>query len=153
METTQQYYQKNREKILARRREIYNTPEGKEKEKIKTEKYKNRRSEINKARTESYRERRKELDKVQRLKKYNLTPSEYNDLLLLQNKKCAICELEGKLFVDHCHGTKKVRGLLCRKCNSLLGFATDNTETLGSAIKYLEKQKGGEESLSPPSSV
>lgn len=45
-----------------------------------------------------------------------------------QNKKCAICEKELELFIDrkggfidHCHKTNKVRGILCAYCNTLLG--------------------------------
>lgn len=150
LENNKNYYWRNREKILAKQREKYNTPEGQEKEKLKTEKYKKRRTEINKARTEKYRERRKELDKVQRLKKYNITPSDYSNMLLAQNSKCAICGVVEKLFVDHCHTTTKVRGLLCLKCNSLLGFANDNPQTFLSAIQYLEKSKSGGGYSPPP---
>ena len=58
-----------------------------------------------------------------------------------QNNKCAICGQEfsdsNKAFVDHCHKTNRIRGLLCTKCNSLLGMANDNIEILQNAIKYL----------------
>jgi len=43
-----------------------------------------------------------------------------------------------RLSVDHDHETGKVRGLLCRRCNGLLGLAYDNPQTLRSAAKYLE---------------
>lgn len=39
--------------------------------------------------------------------------------------------------VDHDHVTGKVRGLLCRQCNSALGFAGDNPERLERLARYL----------------
>jgi len=35
---------------------------------------------------------------------------------------CEICGRKVKLCVDHCHKTKKFRGLLCRVCNRQLGW-------------------------------
>jgi hypothetical protein len=61
-----------------------------------------------------------------------------------QDHKCKICkmkaDLHNELCVDHCHKTGKVRGLLCRQCNTGLGNFRDNTELLKSAIKYLGKR-------------
>ena len=58
-----------------------------------------------------------------------------------QNGKCAICDLEldnGKYTcVDHCHETGKVRKLLCRSCNILIGHSKENIGTLKNAIQYL----------------
>ena len=50
---------------------------------------------------------------------------------------------DGKLkgFVDHDHTGNFVRGILCTKCNTLLGMANDNIEILENAIKYLMKSK------------
>jgi len=52
---------------------------------------------------------------------------------------CEICNNQTSLFVDHCHSKKSFRGLLCRSCNLMLGYAKDNIETLLSGAKYLEK--------------
>jgi hypothetical protein len=74
---------------------------------------------------------------------YGITLKEYEEMHDSQNGVCAIC---GKinsnnklLFVDHCHTTGKVRGLLCDKCNSGLGFFRDNISLLLAAIEYLNK--------------
>jgi hypothetical protein len=41
--------------------------------------------------------------------------------------------------VDHCHKTRIVRGVICARCNLLLGKARDQIETLARAIEYLRK--------------
>ena len=74
---------------------------------------------------------------------YNITDDEYDQLLKKQNGACAICrkacERYKYLSVDHCHKTKRVRGLLCNKCNIGLGQFQDNVDTLKEAIKYLNE--------------
>ena len=73
--------------------------------------------------------------------RFNLTKDDYTNLV---KKGCMICgtkEEETKLFIDHCHKSGKVRGALCRGCNSLLGFAKDDPEVLRNAIKYLKLDK------------
>ena len=86
----------------------------------------------------------------QNLRKYGLTFEDQEGMLREQNYKCAICGQEIFLFgssqkliahVDHDHKTGKVRGLLCKECNSGLGKFRDNTEYLFSAISYLKKNK------------
>ncbi len=74
-------------------------------------------------------------------KKYNLSLLDYENMRLIQENKCKICTKEKKLFVDHCHTTGKVRGLLCATCNVGLGSYLDNTELLKEAIKYLDKSR------------
>lgn len=77
---------------------------------------------------------------------YNLTTEEVENLYLSQNKCCKICNKEyptvskhGGLYIDHCHTTGKVRGLLCSRCNVLLGNCNDNIKILNAAIDYLNK--------------
>jgi hypothetical protein len=75
-----------------------------------------------------------------RLKRHGLTVEEYEIMAERQNYCCAICGREPKkLHIDHDHETGKVRGLLCRHCNCLIGFAKDNGLILERAIKYLDK--------------
>jgi hypothetical protein len=76
------------------------------------------------------------------MKYYDMTPEEFDLLFLSQDKRCAICknpEPDGKhpWHIDHSHTTGAVRGILCSRCNLLLGHAKDNVETLRSAIAYL----------------
>lgn len=79
-----------------------------------------------------------------------ITYEEYKDLCIKQNNLCAICKkpeitkhwktkTNYILSIDHCHKTKKVRGLLCKKCNTSIGFFEDNIELMKNAISYLTK--------------
>lgn len=79
---------------------------------------------------------------------YGITADEYYDILKDQDGKCSICESKnvnssrvssGKLFIDHCHDTGKVRGLLCHKCNYAIGMLNDDVDLLQKAIVYLNK--------------
>lgn len=79
-----------------------------------------------------------------RFRRYGLTPQSYDEMLESQEGKCAICgcfpkedSLKRTFHIDHCHSTGRVRGLLCRDCNTMLGFAKDNIETLRGAMEYL----------------
>lgn len=76
--------------------------------------------------------------------RYGIDIEDYDELLGKQDGKCAICyssdfgRANAKYFVvDHCHKTKKVRGLLCHKCNVVIGISGDNTNILKQAIDYL----------------
>lgn len=83
-------------------------------------------------------------------RKYNITPEKYAELYTLQGGLCAIC-LEPEtitvrsrnpwtLAVDHDHATGRVRGLLCNRCNLLLGKVHDESKILRAAIKYLKER-------------
>lgn len=71
--------------------------------------------------------------------KYGITLTEYMRLVADQEGRCLICDEIERLYVDHCHKTSLRRGLLCHRCNTLLGFAADKTNILKAAIDYLEK--------------
>lgn len=104
------------------------------------------------ARDRASRQRLKEQDKhkvqqkirIRRLaNQYNMTPEEYDQMVLAQNNLCAICgkpPKEGrKLYIDHCHKTGLVRELLCQKCNSMIGYGNDDPIILANAFEYLKK--------------
>ena len=83
--------------------------------------------------------RNREAQTRDRLKKYKLGTRQYKKMVREHEGRCAICGKARKLEVDHCHRTGKVRGLLCRSCNQLLGLAKDNGALLESAVQYLAK--------------
>lgn len=62
-------------------------------------------------------------------------------MLAAQKKACLICKLVRKLLVDHCHITKRVRGLLCKQCNTGIGMFRDKVDLLNAAILYLNEQE------------
>lgn len=103
----------------------------------------------------NYPEKAKETARKDNLKSsYGISLEKYNELFTTQDGKCAICkkhqsELTKALAVDHCHTTKKVRGLLCTNCNIGVGNLQDNEEILRAALEYLKynREKNGTESI------
>jgi hypothetical protein len=75
--------------------------------------------------------------------RYGLTPAEYDALLVAQGGVCAICgeacSSGQRLSVYHSHKTGRVRGLLCRDHNLMLGLAPDDPARLRAAADYLEQ--------------
>jgi hypothetical protein len=73
---------------------------------------------------------------------FGLTLEDFDRMLEQQNGVCAICEKEcptgQRLGVDHDHVTGKIRGLLCRKCNSGIGQFGDSLDLVKKALAYLE---------------
>lgn len=94
-------------------------------------------------------------NQVARDRRYGFTLGEYDAMYILQEGKCSICanteasiSKTGRsysLVVDHdhkcCPGEKTcgkcVRGLICRKCNILLGMAGDDITVLRNALNYI----------------
>jgi hypothetical protein len=72
--------------------------------------------------------------------RYGIEVEDYEALKEQQGGKCAICETTGRvLYVDHCHSTQKLRGLLCQQCNTGIGMLQDSIKVLKKAVRYLEK--------------
>lgn len=86
--------------------------------------------------------RRKEAQHEARVQRtYGLGPGDYDRLYQIQDGRCFMCRratgASRKLSVDHDHKTNDVRGLLCRTCNNILGFARDDIQFFVRAISYL----------------
>jgi predicted transcriptional regulator len=118
-ETKKQYYNKNKEKILAQRRFC--------------------------AAIETQKKKKYSYGKQYHLKvKFGITPEQYNEMFVNQEGRCAVCgkhqkELKTVLAVDHDHVTEEIRGLLCGPCNMGLGMFRDDPILLQKAIDYLRK--------------
>lgn len=80
--------------------------------------------------------------------KYGISHEEFCKAWDDQSGNCKICESElpdlmmydnrrRGYAIDHNHETGEFRGILCLKCNSLLGMASDSVDVLKSAIQYL----------------
>lgn len=69
---------------------------------------------------------------------YNITPEIVDNMHAAQKGRCLICGTNLMRFVvDHNHTTGKVRGLLCRSCNTGLAFAEKHAKA---AEEYLNKE-------------
>tara|TARA_R100000742_G_C4271922_1_gene90977 strand:- start:490 stop:756 length:267 start_codon:yes stop_codon:yes gene_type:complete len=73
--------------------------------------------------------------------RYGITEEDYNQMAEEQKHCCQICNNKPvkPLYVDHCHNTNKIRGLLCHKCNVALGHMNDDPKQLLKAVEYITK--------------
>lgn len=84
--------------------------------------------------------------KGRHLRKYGLTPESYLALFDAQGGRCAVCLIEltfeprkaNAANVDHCHATGKVRGILCLRCNTAIGYLKDSPQRARAIAAYLE---------------
>ena len=98
--------------------------------------------EKDKARRQANPEKQRKIRRKAHLKaKYGVTPEWLEQRLEELDHKCPLCATpiaEGyNLAIDHCHTSGKVRGVLCGKCNQVLGMMDDDSERLIKASKYL----------------
>lgn len=83
------------------------------------------------------------------IRKYGIDADTYHCMLESQDGNCAICDQPEsaisrwgtpmRLAVDHCHETGRVRGLLCRECNQVLGKVNDDPDRLRRMADYLDE--------------
>lgn len=151
-EAQKRYYEKNREKILARKRAW----EEQNAEVIRKKRREDYLNNSEKRRAASKKWKGENPDKVAayrldgNLRRYGLTFAEKEAMLTAQGNRCACCgsdDPRGKngWHVDHCHTTGKVRGLLCLYCNVALGKVQDSVDHLNKLIAYLEKHNGNDQ--------
>lgn len=90
-----------------------------------------------------------------RMQTFGITQQTYLQMREAQQERCAICGVTDRnadkaLGIDHSHETGDLRGLLCSKCNSGLGFFNDNISILLAALKYLRYWKAPRRPLEGP---
>lgn len=91
--------------------------------------------------------------KIDYKRAFGLRPEEVALLLDKAKGRCEICgEAETvlsnngnvrQLSIDHCHSTGKIRGVVCYRCNSVLGFCKDNPDLLRGLAMYVETADTG----------
>lgn len=75
-------------------------------------------------------------------RKYGMAPGERKRLSDEQGDACAICGRLGvRLVVDHNHDTGQCRGLLCVRCNTMIGYLESPLRGAGDA--YLSHHTKG----------
>jgi hypothetical protein len=80
---------------------------------------------------------------------YGITLADYDAILSSQDGKCATCGIGAeqasrkRLFVDHCHETGRVRGLLCDACNKSLGVIEKYRDKLAAMLHYADTAEAG----------
>lgn len=75
---------------------------------------------------------------------YGLSVADYEALYRDQGGVCAFCggvPRERRLAIDHDHETGLPRGLLCLRCNTMLGCAQDRPDRLRKGADYIEAWK------------
>jgi len=74
-------------------------------------------------------------------RRHGITVAEFDAMFAHQHGACGICErpFQGTPHIDHDHTTRRVRGLLCNKCNLGLGYYNDDPAFLRNAARYLER--------------
>jgi hypothetical protein len=74
--------------------------------------------------------------------RYGISKIDFYVMKLNQFGLCSICceklPTDNKTHVDHCHKTGAVRGLLCPRCNKVIGYIESKPGVMGNIIDYLE---------------
>ncbi len=86
-------------------------------------------------------------------REYGLSESDYWAIAQSQNYVCAACRCPNRngrdgeperLAVDHSHYSGANRGLLCQRCNKVLGLVADSQEILLLLLEYLRRYDGSQ---------
>jgi hypothetical protein len=121
-------YEGKKDEITAKRRADYIKLSEDEKEALfKTQK--------------QYRQAHPERQRDYRLQaRYGISLDDYNRLRSVQNNRCLLCSrvFEKSPDVDHDHKTGRIRGLLCRKCNTLIGLLENQNVSLSRLHRFLK---------------
>lgn len=105
--------------------------------------YDSQREKAKQAARDFYADNAEHCKEVQRIghyrRKYGCTPEFKEQLLDAQGGVCAICGkvATGRWHLDHEHGTGRIRGVLCSRCNQGLGLFGDDPKVCAFAADYL----------------
>lgn len=150
--------EKNKEKEAAKRKIYDADPRNKEriaarKKEWHAKKYPEKREHIaaqGRAWAAANKERVRYLGRVGKVRRsYGLTPDELSEMIGACEGRCPCCKvpfseiLGTRPCVDHEHkngrGRESVRGILCHRCNLLIGHAADDPKILRAAARYLDR--------------
>lgn len=82
------------------------------------------------------------------LARYKMTKVDMINMSESQGNKCLLCDKDIVLFnrrktnsgyIDHCHETNEVRGILCHPCNTILGYIENANLDLDTVKTYLSR--------------
>lgn len=78
------------------------------------------------------------------LRRYGITPDDFNRMVDEQDGRCAICLRipSHRLRVDHDHASGQVRALLCLQCNLAIGYLGESVSAALNAAAYIERYGG-----------
>jgi hypothetical protein len=95
----------------------------------------------------------KEMGSIRNISRYGITKEEYYQMFIEQDGVCKICnnpeKEKSRMCIDHNHSCcsneeknsrscgKCIRGLICFRCNVVLGMVKDNKDILQKMINYL----------------
>ena len=78
---------------------------------------------------------------------YGISLQEKKSMKVAQKRLCGVCikplpRSLSKCFVDHNHETRRIRSLVHRRCNLILGFFEKTPEIAEQCMGYLQKHDG-----------
>ena len=144
------WYSKNRERARAIARDSYQRNKGKHRERTRKVREANPEKYRALARTQAkraYRRNPAKFKERQRRDLYGITQEQWDALFAAQGFACAICRTidpgtKAGWQTDHCHGSGRLRGILCFGCNNGLGRFGDDPDRLRLAADYLVAHRG-----------
>jgi hypothetical protein len=73
--------------------------------------------------------------------RYGLDRAQYETMTAVYRRDgCPICgDRATRGVVDHQHGTKRARGMICDRCNRGLGVFRDSADVLAAAARYVTR--------------
>jgi hypothetical protein len=135
-----EYRKSHKEQVAAHQARYRSRPEYREREREAQRK----RDEV-RQKDPTFRAKRRRQDFAEGLVRYGLSVEDYARMLERQGCACAICRTKDpgarSWHVDHDHATGVVRGLLCHRCNLMLGHAKDSPSVLEAGAGYLRGTK------------